>query len=423
MTTISYSGGNAVIRYDGVALLCYCGITGDLIPAATSGSGKASTIDRISIRGAIMTIRQRDGFETIAYKGVAGEWYTAQRLFEPTKPNRPTGLNPNGVIAAPNSTLVLSWTHNPTDGTAQTSYQLRVRRNGGSWTTLSGTTAQTRSYTFTQAGNYEWQVRTRGRSLEWSDWSAIATITSASVPLAPNNLTPSGNTYDWQTAITFRWSHRPTDGTSQTAFEWRIRRGTSGTWTTRTGTTATSTTFTPSNSGLYQWQARTKGAHPSWSPWSAVATITMREEVLPDAYWWPFPESTITSGYKPPNRPTHQAVDFGNPPAVRGAPIRCFAAGVVDRVGTDIYGGLYFTVDHGTIPGYGRVWSHYVHQDTHIVSSGQSVAAGQTVGYIGNSGNSTGPHLHFQLNLEANPFTNSTLNPVTVLRALGAAGR
>ena len=55
------------------------------------------------------------------------------------------------------------------------------------------------------------------------------------------------------------------------------------------------------------------------------------------------------------------------------------------------YGNLIL-VDHGD----GTVTA-YAHQSGFAVSQGASVSRGQTIGYVGNTGNSTGPHLHFEV--------------------------
>jgi murein DD-endopeptidase MepM/ murein hydrolase activator NlpD len=74
-----------------------------------------------------------------------------------------------------------------------------------------------------------------------------------------------------------------------------------------------------------------------------------------------------------------------------GAPIRAAKAGVVISAGW--YGGygLCTIIDHG-----GGFTTLYAHQSSMSVSDGQSVSQGQLIGYVGGTGNVTGPHLHFE---------------------------
>jgi len=52
--------------------------------------------------------------------------------------------------------------------------------------------------------------------------------------------------------------------------------------------------------------------------------------------------------------------------------------------------GFYVTINHGD--GFSSV---YMHMTNFVVSAGQAVSAGQLIGYVGSTGISTGPHLHF----------------------------
>jgi murein DD-endopeptidase MepM/ murein hydrolase activator NlpD len=98
-------------------------------------------------------------------------------------------------------------------------------------------------------------------------------------------------------------------------------------------------------------------------------------------------------------RAYHPGVDFGAP---RGTPIRAPLAGTVRAVGnTDAVPGCYSwgkwtLVDHAN-----GLSTMYAHQDVIAVSPGQKVATGEIIGYIGNTGLSTGPHLHFTLYAKA----------------------
>ncbi len=92
-------------------------------------------------------------------------------------------------------------------------------------------------------------------------------------------------------------------------------------------------------------------------------------------------------------------VDFGMPV---GSPLYAAAAGtVVTSKGSGWNGGYgnYVVIKHsnGT-----QTW--YAHMSSQTVSVGQFVNQGQLIGYSGNSGKSTGPHLHFEVRGAKNPF-------------------
>jgi len=92
-------------------------------------------------------------------------------------------------------------------------------------------------------------------------------------------------------------------------------------------------------------------------------------------------------------RAYHPGVDFGAP---RGTPIYAPLSGTVRATGnTDLVPGCYswgkwILVDHAN-----GLATLYAHLDTISVTSGQRVTTGEIIGYTGNTGFSTGPHLHF----------------------------
>ena len=85
----------------------------------------------------------------------------------------------------------------------------------------------------------------------------------------------------------------------------------------------------------------------------------------------------------------HTGIDYN---ASRGDPIAASAAGTVIFVGP--FGGYGNTViiDHG-----GGYTTLYAHMSSFNVSNGAGVSAGDTVGFVGSTGVSTGPHLHFEI--------------------------
>lgn len=109
----------------------------------------------------------------------------------------------------------------------------------------------------------------------------------------------------------------------------------------------------------------------------------------------PMPGALVTQGIHGWN-----GVDLG---AARGTPIHAAADGIVivARANGGWNGGYgnyaVITHDNGSQTLYG-------HMKSVIVSSGQSVSSGQIIGYEGSTGESTGPHLHFEVRGAANPF-------------------
>jgi murein DD-endopeptidase MepM/ murein hydrolase activator NlpD len=85
----------------------------------------------------------------------------------------------------------------------------------------------------------------------------------------------------------------------------------------------------------------------------------------------------------------HNGIDFGVP---EGTPVRAAAAGQVERASTDASGyGLHVRVRHSD----GSL-TLYAHLRRMACKAGQRVQAGQVIAESGNTGNSTGPHLHFE---------------------------
>ncbi|WP_291783433.1 M23 family metallopeptidase [Cecembia sp.] len=89
-------------------------------------------------------------------------------------------------------------------------------------------------------------------------------------------------------------------------------------------------------------------------------------------------------------RKMHQGVDFAAP---KGTPIYATGDGVVTVVKT-IFGGYgkYVEIDHG----FGFV-TRYAHMNDFAVKRGQKVKRGDQIGTVGNTGSSTGPHVHYEV--------------------------
>ena len=100
----------------------------------------------------------------------------------------------------------------------------------------------------------------------------------------------------------------------------------------------------------------------------------------------------------------HAGLDFKGP---IGAPIYAAAQGTVSFVGVKAGYGNCVEIDHGN-----GLMTRYAHMSRFATRVGQPVDAGAIIGAIGNTGRSTGPHLHFEVRMHDRP-----LNPRPFLEA------
>lgn len=121
---------------------------------------------------------------------------------------------------------------------------------------------------------------------------------------------------------------------------------------------------------------------------------------------WPCPSySRISSPYGYRTHPIsgarklHKGLDIA---ASSGNPVIAAASGTVVQSYFSSSYGNYVVISHG-----GGLMTAYAHMTRRLVSEGDSVAAGQQVGTVGSTGNSTGPHLHFEVYVGG-----STVNPM-----------
>lgn len=112
---------------------------------------------------------------------------------------------------------------------------------------------------------------------------------------------------------------------------------------------------------------------------------------------WPTNGGTISSRFGGRNSPwgigstDHRGIDIAN---YHGADIYAAADGVVVFSGWNGGYGRSMEINHGY-----DIKTVYAHTSENLVVAGQSVRKGQLIGRVGNTGNSTGPHLHFEVNL------------------------
>lgn len=125
-------------------------------------------------------------------------------------------------------------------------------------------------------------------------------------------------------------------------------------------------------------------------------TDTTPSNQAPSSSGWvkPLKSYTITSPFGMRKHPVlgyermHEGVDMSAP---SGTPIYAAKSGKVTTASYQKGGaGYYVSINHGD--GFSSI---YMHMTRYIVSAGQYVNAGQVIGYVGSTGISTGPHLHF----------------------------
>ena len=91
----------------------------------------------------------------------------------------------------------------------------------------------------------------------------------------------------------------------------------------------------------------------------------------------------------------HEGIDIGVP---YGTPIHAAASGTIIYCGWEEGYGNLTVIDHGN-----TLATAYGHQSSIAVSCGQQVTQGQVIGYVGSTGHSTGPHLHFEVRVNGAP--------------------
>lgn len=99
-------------------------------------------------------------------------------------------------------------------------------------------------------------------------------------------------------------------------------------------------------------------------------------------------------------RAPHNGTDFATP---SGTPVMATGEGVVTRVRNHPYAGKYIEIKHT-----GQYKTRYLHLSRILVRKGQHVDRGQRIAFSGNTGRTTGPHLHYELHINNRPVNAMT---------------
>ena len=119
--------------------------------------------------------------------------------------------------------------------------------------------------------------------------------------------------------------------------------------------------------------------------------------------------AALTSGYGMRIHPVlggrraHKGVDLAEPV---GSPVYATADGMVSRADWFSSYGLFISLEHG-----GNIQTRYGHLSRLNVAAGQTVHKGDLIGYVGTTGRSTGPHLHYEVRI-----AGVAVNPVPYLQ-------
>ena len=160
------------------------------------------------------------------------------------------------------------------------------------------------------------------------------------------------------------------------------------------------------------WQSLDTGG-----PAVAVALPTspiapMRSVSIPSRA--PLAAASLTSSYGMREHPVlggrrdHKGIDLSAP---TGTPVYATADGIVGRADWFSSYGLFISIGHG-----GELETRYAHLSRLNVAPGQMVRKGDVIGYVGSTGRSTGPHLHYEVRV-----AGEAVNPLPYMAEGGAA--
>jgi murein DD-endopeptidase MepM/ murein hydrolase activator NlpD len=142
-----------------------------------------------------------------------------------------------------------------------------------------------------------------------------------------------------------------------------------------------------------------------------LAKLALQGQNPPSNATWLTPVSgyTLTSPFGMRKHPVlginrmHNGIDLACP---SGTPIYATRAGKVTTASYQAGGaGNYVSINHGD--GFASIYMHMTH---YVVYAGQSVSQGQLIGYVGSTGISTGPHLHFGIS-----YAGTYVNPLAYI--------
>ena len=152
----------------------------------------------------------------------------------------------------------------------------------------------------------------------------------------------------------------------------------------------------------------------SWKS-ASTASVPARPRSVSIPSRMPLDGAGLTSGFGMRTHPVlggrrqHNGIDLSSP---IGTPIYATADGVVSRADWFSSYGLYISLDHGA-----SLETRYGHLSRLNVAEGQTVRKGDLIGYVGTTGRSTGPHLHYEVRI-----AGTAVNPIPYMQGDSWAG-
>lgn len=126
---------------------------------------------------------------------------------------------------------------------------------------------------------------------------------------------------------------------------------------------------------------------------------------------YPVMNPIVSSAFGPRGDDFHRGVDFAAP---MGTPVYATLAGTVISSGYHESWGNYVAIKHEN-----GLTTLYAHNNQNLVAVGQTVSQGDILASIGSTGNSTGPHLHFEVSLSPSLPQDQLIDPIRVLPSNG----
>ena len=163
-----------------------------------------------------------------------------------------------------------------------------------------------------------------------------------------------------------------------------------------TGRYATDTSYNQKLNGLIETYDLTK--YDKEVQGAAIST---------EGYKVPLDNYTISSPYGNRGSEFHRGLDLA---AAQGEPIHASKAGTVLKAEYHYSWGNYVVIQHAD-----GMTTLYAHQQQYAVKAGDKVEQGQTIGYVGSTGNSTGAHLHLEVCKDSSLSQGMLIDPQSVL--------